>query len=134
MGARNRASKQALDERNLPKALQSLLPRKNHFSTVQYSELLSELRHFEVRNRGQLRRLILRHIREAIEIDGEPFDEINARIYRQEIGNERYEFLERRRIFFAWEGLMRVIMELEFGDRYREFAERRDHAASTVAR
>ena len=28
-------------------------------------------------------------------------------------------------MFFGWEGLMRVILELEFEDRYRDFADQR---------
>jgi hypothetical protein len=30
-------------------------------------------------------------------------------------------------MFFGWEGLMRVVLELEFEDRYRDFADQRDH-------
>jgi hypothetical protein len=131
MSARDRALKQALDEKNLAKALQSVLPRKNNYCAVNYPELLSELQHFGVRERGQLRKLVLRNIHEAVRIDREPLDEMNTKIYREELGSEQYRFLERRQIFFGWEGLMRVIMELEFGDRYREFADKRDHAGPT---
>lgn len=133
MGARDQALRQTLDEKILAKACHSLLPRKNNYSAVNYEELLGELQWFGVRNLGQLRKLVLRNIREAISIDREPFDEVNAKIYRKELGDEQYLFLERRQIFFGWEGLMRVIMGLEFGDRYREFADKRDHAASSTA-
>src|SRR5690348_15601012 len=113
MGARDRALKQALDEKNLAKALQSLLPRKNNYCAVNYPELISELQHFGVWNRGQLRKLVLRNIREAVKIDREPLDEMNTKIYRRELGDEKYLYLDRRQIFFGWEGLMRVVMELE---------------------
>ena len=36
-----------------------------------------------------------------------------------------------QQIFFGWEGLMRVIMELEFGDQYREVADKPEHAPPT---
>jgi hypothetical protein len=126
MGARQRALQQRLTEPSLARAFRSLFPSKNNYCSVNYSELLAELSLFGVRTRQQLRNVVLRHIREAICIDREPLDATNARIYRNELGDDRFCFLERRRIFFGWEGLMRVILELEFGDRYRQFADQRD--------
>lgn len=125
MSARRRVLKQTLDEKTLAAALRRLFPNKNNYCPVNYPELLSELALFGVRNRGQLRRLVLRNIREAVRVDREPLDAMNARIYRNDLGDDLFLFLERRQIFFGWEGLVRVILELEFGDRYREFSERR---------
>jgi hypothetical protein len=126
MGARQQALEQPLTQTSLAKALLRLLPRLNNHCPINYAELLQELRHLGIQNRWQLRKLILKNIREAIQIDREPLDEVNARMYRQELGDKEFLFLERRRIFFGWEGLMRVILELEFGDQYRQFAEKRD--------
>jgi hypothetical protein len=126
MGARHQALQQRLTEASLAKAFHSLFPRKNNFCSVDYAALLAELSAFSVQTRRELRSVVLRHIREAIRIDAEPLDAINAKIYRSELGNEKFSFLKRRRIFFGWEGLMRVILELEFGNRYRAFAESRD--------
>jgi len=122
-----RVLRRSLDEVSLAKALRSLLPRRNGYCAVNYPGLLAELRLFGVLSLQQFRRLILRHRREAIRIDREPLDAMNTRMYREELGEKQYSFLERRQIFFGWEGLVRVILELEFGDRYRAFAERRDH-------
>ena len=133
MGARQQVLRQPLTETSLAKAFRRLLPRQNNYCAVKYPELLEELRYFGIQTRGALRRLVLRNIREAVRIDREPLDQINARIYRKELGDAKFRVLERRQIFFGWEGLMRVILELEFGDRYREFADRRDHAASDAA-
>jgi hypothetical protein len=130
MGARHQALKQPLTQAYLAKALHRLLPRRNNCCAVNYPELVEELGRFGVKNRFQLRKLILRHIREAIRMDQEPLDAMNAKIYRKELGNEKFLLLERRRIFFGWEALIRVILELEFGDRYREFADRRDRASA----
>jgi hypothetical protein len=125
--ARQRVLRRPLDETGLAKALRSLLPRRNGHCAVNYSELLAELRLFGVLPFHQLRQLILRHRREAIRIDREPIDAITTRIYRNELGEEKFWFLDRRRMFFGWEGLMRVVLELEFEDRYRDFADQRDH-------
>lgn len=132
MGARQRVLRQPLTEASLASAFHSLLPRRNNYRAVNYPELLDELRYFGVHNRRALRRLVLRNIREAVRIDREPLDQINTRVYRKELGDERYLFLARRSIFFSWEGLVRVILELEFADRYREFADRRDDARCRV--
>jgi hypothetical protein len=130
MSARQRALRQPLTEASLAKMFRRLLPRRNNYCAVNYPELLEELRYFGVQTRRALRKLVLRNVREASRIDQEPLDEINAKIYRSELGDGQFVFLERRRIFFGWEGLMRVILELEFGDMYREFAAQRDHSAS----
>ena len=123
--ARQRVLRRPLDEAGLAKALRSLLPRRNGYCAVNYSELLAELKLFGVLSFRQLRQLILRHRREAIRIDREPLDAINTKIYRNELGVEEFSFLDRRRMFFGWERLMRVILELEFEDRYRDFADQR---------
>ena len=114
-----------LDERSVARTLRTLLPRRNDYRETDYGELLGELNAFDIRNRRQLRRLILRNLRDTIQIDREPFDEFNARIVRAEIGDTEFLRLERRRIFFNLAGLVRVALELEFGGRYRAFAARR---------
>lgn len=128
ISARQQVLRRALNEVTLAKSLRGLLPRRNGHFPVNYPELLDELRFFGILSAHQLRQLILRHRREAINIDSEPLDALNAKIYRKEFGEEKFIFLERRRMFFGLEGLVRVILELEFGDRYRAFAEKRDHA------
>src|SRR5689334_271582 len=102
MGVRQRILRQRLTEASLPGALHRLLPRRNNYCSVNYPELLQELTYFGVQTRGALRRLVLRNIREAIRIDREPLDQINARIYRAEMGDGKFLFLERRQIFFGW--------------------------------
>jgi hypothetical protein len=129
--ARRRASRRALDEKSLTSAFHSLLPRKNNFATVNYSQAACGTAAFRCVQRRQLRKLVVKNIRAAVRIDREPLDAMNARIYRNDLGSEQYRFLERRQIFFAWEGLMRVILELEVGDRYREFSVKRDRGPAS---
>jgi hypothetical protein len=129
--ARKRVLNQTLTEALLASALRRLLPRRNDYGLINYPELIEELKTFGVTNLRQLRRLVLQHRREAIRIDREPFDAINARIQREEIGEEQFLYLQRRQIFFSWEALVRIILELHFGDRYREFAEKRDRTTGS---
>ena len=122
-GARQRARVRPLDEAALVKGLRRLLPRKNDYGAINYTELLGELAHFGVATPRDLRQLILRHRHEAIRIDSEPFDALNARLYRAELGEAAFLYCERRRIFFNLAGLVRVILELEFEDKYRSYSE-----------
>ena len=124
--ARQRVLNRTLTEALLASALRRLLPRRNNYGPINYPELIEELKAFGITNLRQLRRLVLRHRREAIRIDREPFDPINARIQRKELGDEQFLYLERRQMFFSWEALVRIILELHFADRYRKFAEKRD--------
>ena len=124
--ARQRVLSRTLTEVLLGNALRRLLPRRNEYGPINYPELITELKIFGITNLRQLRRLVLRHRREAIRIDREPFDAINARINRKELGDEMFIYLERRQMFFSWEALVRIILELHFGDKYREFADKRD--------
>ena len=110
-----------LDEGALRRSLRRVLPRSNDFGSIDLGELQAELRTFGIDTPRKLRKLLLTHRREAIRIDRQPFDETNARIQRSELGTERYEYLRRRRIFFDWCGLVRVMLELQFGDRYRDY-------------
>jgi hypothetical protein len=109
-----------LDESALRRCLRRVLPRPNNFGGIDLRELQAELRTFGIDTPCKLRKLLLTHRREAIRLDRQPFDELNARIQRSELGDERYEYLRRRRIFLNWAGLVRVMLELQFGDRYRD--------------
>jgi hypothetical protein len=113
-----------LDETALHRSLRRVLPRSNNFDDINLAELQAELRTFGIDTPRKLRKLLLTHRREAIRIDRQPFDPLNERIQRSELGDAHYEHLRRRGIFFNWAGLVRVVLELHFGDRYREFRDR----------
>jgi hypothetical protein len=132
-GARRGLLKRQLTEASLAKSLRLLLPRINNYSPVNYTELLEELRHFGVYSRRDLRRLVLRNVRKAVKIDRAPFDKINASIQRKELGSDMFQFLDRRRIFYNWAGLLRVILELEFGERYCQYKDSRYGSDSVEA-
>ena len=117
-----------LTEESLPRAIRGLLPRASNYTSPNYSELLSELNHFGVTTIGQFRSLMLRHRRQAIQIDRVPLDAVNAQIYRNELGNAEFHERIRTNTWFSWEGLIRVVLELEFEDEYRDYAKKRDAA------
>jgi hypothetical protein len=121
MSARSRAMLRELDPGLLASDLCKLVPRANQYGDVDYLELLNDLRAFGVRTRADLRRLMLRHRREMLRIDREPFDQVNARIQRAELGEAAFGELQRKGVFFSSAGLLRLALELEHGELFREY-------------
>jgi|SRR5665213_1064493 len=101
--------------------LRRLVPRRNHSGVSSYAELLSDLRHFGVMNRAHLRRLMLRRIRAIRCLDAEPFDSLNERIQRDELGNAEHSCRWSKRVFFNTYGYVRLALEFEWGDRWRDY-------------
>jgi|SRR5687768_18349623 len=124
--ARQRLARSPLTEHAIENILRGTLPRKNDFSAISYGELLDECLRFGIDTRAKFRRLMLRHRRSLISIDQEPLDDVHVRIYRAEFGDAEFADLMRRSRWFTWAALTRFALELEFGDAYREFADKRD--------
>ena len=120
-GARERVARRPISERGIATVLRQTLPRRCNYTRVNYAELVEEAQHFGVKTHGQFRQLMLRHRRRAIAIDREPFDALNERIQRRELGDGVYAEMVRKQIWFSWEGLTRLVFELEFGERYAAF-------------
>ena len=118
--------RQPLTELRMRAELRRALPRRNDFGVINYPALMDEARRFGVNTRAQFRRLLLRHRRALIESDREPLDALNERIFRSEMGDEKFFDLIRRQRWFSWEAMTRIALELEFGDDYRRFADQRD--------
>jgi hypothetical protein len=69
---------------------------------------------------------MLKHRRALIEADREPLTPQMKRIFRSEGGDAHVADRLRRQYWFSWEVLTRLALELEFGDKYRTFADQRD--------
>ncbi len=132
MGARLNKMNRPLDEGTLQAALRRVLPRANNSGVIDLTELRSELMAFGIDTPLRLRALMLAHRHEALRIDREPFDKLNERIQRAELGDQRYAHISQRGLFFNWAGLVRLALELHFGNRYRAFRVRTDRGASNA--
>jgi hypothetical protein len=128
MSARFKIYTAPLTEAGMALEMARVLPMRNNFGIINFAELLSEVEAFGVATRGQLRKLLLKHRKELLRIDRDPIDEIHVRIYSEQYGRERVVDLLRRQLWFSWEGLMRIALELEFGEAYAEFARIRDES------
>ena len=121
-----------LDAKLLERDLRQLVPRANQFGEIEYHELLEDLQAFGVSTRALLRRLYLRHRKAVLSIDREPFDDLNAKIQRKELGDERFTYFQRRGIFYNPAGLLRLALELEHGDEFRQYIAKRYHAVESA--
>ena len=102
------------------------LPEQNDFYKSDYSEELQELLHFGINTRLQLLDMIAKHKEEARSIDSEPLDDYEIQYYSNEYGKGYVEERIERKFWYAYPALLRIILELEFGDRYRDYANKRD--------
>jgi hypothetical protein len=115
-----------IDTQHLHKLMRRLFPKANDRPSFDGAELVQEFHHFGIQSRKQARRLLKRHRRRALDIDREPFDAPNERIFSQEFGEDRMREFRRTRAWFSYAGLARLVLELEFQDAYRRFADERD--------
>ena len=128
ISARQRVDRQKLTPELLFKALRTTFPKKNDFapSETGYQEELSELIHFGVISVKDLRTLLNKHRKEILKIDRSPMDQGHQRMYAEELGKEKFNDFVRRQYWFAYPALLRIALDLEFGNEYEVFANARD--------
>jgi len=117
---------QILDTKILYGLLKELLPEKNDYYKTDYEEELKELYDFNIHSVRDFKNFIKKHIKRLLEIDAEPLDEKHIRWYSGEYGKEDVEEKIRNQYWFAYPGLLRIALELEFGEEYERYSDKRD--------
>jgi hypothetical protein len=126
LGARLRKDREPLTKQRVAKILSTVLPRRNGYTAPDAESLLAEFHAFGIRNPKELRLLLKRHRRRLMEIDATPLDQWHERQYRRDLGHEAVSNAIRYKRWFSHEALAGIALELEFGERYRVFADNRD--------
>lgn len=103
-----------------------LFPSQNDFLKSDYEAELKELLDFGVDNVEKFKKLMTRHRTKLLEIDSEPLDEQHLKWYREENIIENLELKIEKGFWFAFPGLIRIGLELEFGEKYKLYADKRD--------
>jgi hypothetical protein len=116
----------AIDASYLHKLMRSLFSKANDYGPFSGEELIEELRRFGVRSRKQTRLLLKKHRRALIDIDRSSIDTNQTHIQAQLFGDQFVAMFRRTGVWFAYPALVRLTLELEFGERYRSFADERD--------
>jgi len=124
--ARSKLDERDLDEKLVYRNLRSIFPKVNDYGNPDYKEELIELRLFGIKTNKQLRLLLKKHRKQILAIDKSPMDSKLAAFYEQELGKEEFREHIRKNYWFAYPGLLRLALELEFGDEYEKFANERD--------
>mgnify|MGYP006336959383 CR=1 FL=1 len=53
-------------------------------------------------------------------------DEFNIKTYSKELGEDFVKHRIQNKYWFAYQGLLRIILELEFGEEYEIYSDKRD--------
>ena len=126
--AREKLDQQRLSERLIYKNLRSIFPRANDYisSESEYSDELTELFDFGIFTNKQLRLLLKKHRKAIICIDRSPIDTYHKNMYIEEMGRNQFNDHIRKNYWFAYPALLRLSLELEFGAKYEQYANKRD--------
>jgi hypothetical protein len=102
------------------------LPRQNDFFKTDYAEELQELLDFNINSKLLLIDLIVKHREELLEIDASELDDFHIAHYISQYGKGYIEDRLDNKFWFAYPALLRIILELEFGEVYKAYASKRD--------
>lgn len=117
---------QVLNTENLYQILKERLPEQNDFYKTDYQEELDELKTFGITTTTELKSLVDRHIEKVLEIDSDSLDEEHIKWYSDEYGEDYVQDRLDNNYWFAFQALLRIMLELEFGEAYKTFSQNRD--------
>ena len=109
--------------------LKRFLPAQNDDFECDYVEELHELADFRITTEEQLADLLQKRAGEVMEIDRSPMDDFHVRLYSQDLGEQFVANRLRNGFWFSYPALLRIALELEFGESYKNYAEKRDGIA-----
>ncbi|TJZ51815.1 hypothetical protein FAZ15_19910 [Sphingobacterium olei] len=116
-----------LTEKDIYEVLRQTLPRQNDFASCDYTEELQELLDFGVTSKLMFLDLIVRHRQEVLAIDEDPLDDFHVQYYKSEYGEEYIDERIKDKFWFAYPALIRITLELEFGEKYKSYSNKRDN-------
>lgn len=115
-----------LNEIDLYDVLCQTLPTQNDFYKTDYKEELKELLDFGVNTKIKLLDLVVKHRETVLEIDSEEIDDFHKKFYIEQYGEDYVKSRIANKFWFAYPALLRIILELEFGENYEKYSNERD--------
>lgn len=116
-----------LNEIDVYDVLSQTLPTQNDFFETDYKEELQELLEFDVNTKVKLLNLIVKHREAVLKIDEKDIDDYHIKLYSKEYGEDYVKTRLKNKFWFAYPALLRIILELEFGEDYKKYANKRDN-------
>jgi hypothetical protein len=107
--------------------LTDIFPKQNDFAESDYNEELNELFNFGIKTDKQLIELLKKHFHKVMEIDKEPLDEFLIKYFTDEYGQEYVNDKIKNKFWYAYPALLRMVLELEFGEKYTDYSNKRDN-------
>jgi hypothetical protein len=115
-----------LRQEDIHPILSEFFPRRNDDSPSTYTEELSELKRFEVHTAKQLRSLLSKWFTKIMEIDASRMSARDIALYKESLGSDFVAKRVKAGYWFAYPGLLRLALQLEFGEAYEGFSYKRD--------
>lgn len=116
-----------LNEIDVYDVLSQTLPIQNDFAETDYKEELQELLDFGVNTKVKLLDLVVKHREAVLKIDEKYIDDYHIKLYIKEYGEDYVKTRLKNKFWFAYSALLRIILELEFGEDYKKYANKRDN-------
>ena len=127
MNRRKLIDGEKLDLAYLEKMLRTLYPKNNPPGTKnEMEEVLGELTQFSIFTKLELRQLMKKHRRRIVQIDRDPIGKSHEPFLRETLGETRFRDMIRRQYWFGKPAIVRLALEIEFGEQYEKFANERD--------
>jgi len=114
--ARRKVLDRPLTGESIHIAMSRMFPRRNDYGTGSFDELVSELDAVGVRALGPFRRLMLRHRRALLKVDRDRLAPWEQRHFSETFGASFVRDATRRQYWFAYPALVRIAMEMEYGE------------------
>lgn len=115
-----------LSQKDIYAILSQTLPEQNDFYENDYSEELQELLDFGIETKLSLLDLIVKQRETLLEIDAEELDDFHIKTYKEEFGEDYVNERIKNKFWFSYTALLRIALELEFGEKYIEYSDKRD--------
>lgn len=115
-----------LTSEELYSVLRYIFPTQNDFYETDYKEELDELFLFGINTKFLLKDFLNRHFEEIMRIDSEDLDEFHVKCYILEFGKDYVTEKIENKYWFAFPALLRIGLELEFGEKYISYSNKRD--------
>lgn len=114
--ARHTRMRLPLTEDSLRKTMRSLFPKRHDYGDLAFHELAQELGVRGINSGAGFSRLMKKHRKSLLAIDRSRLTEWEIPFFRKEFGEEFVDDALRRQYWFAFPALVRIAMDLEFGE------------------
>jgi hypothetical protein len=116
LSARKRKQQTPLSGLLIHQIMARTFPKRNDYGTGDFEELMPELARVGIRTSGSFQSLMTGVRRQVLRVDRDPLAPWEIRHMSESFGEAFVKDAVRRQYWFAFPGLVRVAMEMRFGE------------------